>query len=383
MPKISMYNQINSLTALRGIAALVVVVHHFSYYTLPKTGSTLSVYSNFFRNGYLSVDFFFILSGFIMTHVYIEDFSLKVNSSKYRSYLLSRFARIYPLHIFILSLFIGLEILKIFLLNNSAFTGKFNLTALFANFFLLQAFDLNCPPLFWCDTYWNEPAWSISVEFVIYCIFPFFLFLLLRNNEKNDLKIYAFALFSILLLIAFTRGNLDSIIGIPSIARCGIECILGIITYKIYRRGNYRNYFNLNLLVIIAITWIVLIMNYYWNYWRSLHDWLILPAFSILILAASINNNSVISQFLNSRIMLYFGTISYSIYMVHWFVQELLKTLWIYKFHHVFGKGFTEYEALTSLGVFLMIIILAASLTYRFVEVPMRNYLKSIILAKQ
>lgn len=48
MPKISMYNQINSLTALRGIAALVVVVHHFSYYTLPKTGSTLSAYSNFF-----------------------------------------------------------------------------------------------------------------------------------------------------------------------------------------------------------------------------------------------------------------------------------------------------------------------------------------------
>jgi peptidoglycan/LPS O-acetylase OafA/YrhL len=69
--------------------------------------------------------------------------------------------------------------------------------------------------------------------------------------------------------------------------------------------------------------------------------------------------------------------------MVHWFVQELLKTLWIYKFHHAFGKGFTEYEALTSLGVFLMIIILAASLTYRFVEVPMRNYLKSTILAKQ
>ncbi|MBC1279725.1 acyltransferase, partial [Nostoc sp. UCD121] len=188
---------------------------------------------------------------------------------------------------------------------------------------------------------------------------------------------------SILLLIAFTRGNLDSIIGIPSIARCGLECILGIITYKIYRRGNYRNYFNLNILAIIAITWIIMIMNYYWTYWRSLHDWLILPAFSLLILAVSINNNSLVSKFLNSRLMLYFGTISYSIYMVHWFVQELLKMLWFYKFNYAFGKGFTEHEALTSLGVFLMIIILAASLTYRFVEVPMRNYLKSRILAKQ
>ena len=69
--------------------------------------------------------------------------------------------------------------------------------------------------------------------------------------------------------------------------------------------------------------------------------------------------------------------------MVNWFVQELLKIFWIYKFHHVFRKSFTKYEALTSLGVFLMIILLAASLTYKFVEVPMRNYLKSTIFAKQ
>ncbi|MEH2273518.1 MAG: acyltransferase [Nostoc sp.] len=219
-----MYNQINSLTSLRGIAALVVV-HHFSYYTLPKTGSTLSVYSDFFQNGYLWVDFFFILSGFIMTHVYIGDFSLRVNSSNYHSYLFSRFARIYLLHIFVLFLFFGLEIVKLFLINNSAFTGKFNLTALFANIFILQAFDLSCPPLLWCNTYWNEPAWSISVEFVIYCIFPFLLLFLLKNSERNDFIIYIFTLFSILLLIAFTRGNLDSIIGIPSIARCAKVCI--------------------------------------------------------------------------------------------------------------------------------------------------------------
>lgn len=378
-----MYKHIKPLTSLRGIAALFVVIHHFSYYTLPKTGSTLSAYSDFFKNGYLWVDFFFILSGFIMTHVYAGDFSLKVNLSNYRSYLLSRFARIYPLHIFILFLFVGLEIIKIFLLDTSAFTGKFNLTALFANVFLLQAFDLNCPPLFWCDTYWNEPAWSISVEFVIYCIFPFLLLFLLRNSPKNDLIIYSFALISILLLIAFTRGNLDSIIGIPSIARCGLECILGIITYKVYYRGNYKKYFNLNLLVIIAISWIILIMNYYWNYWRSLHDWLVLPAFCLLILSLSVNKNGVISKFLSSRLMLYLGTISYSIYMIHWFLQELLKIFWLYEFHKAFGKGFTEYETLTSLGAFLMIVLLTASLTYRFVEVPARNYLKSTIFAKQ
>ncbi|MEH2260076.1 acyltransferase family protein [Nostoc sp.] len=375
----SIYKHIKSLTSLRGIAALVVVLHHFSSYGLPKTGSTLSTYSNFFTNGYLWVDFFFILSGFIMTHVYAEDFYLKVSLNHYCSYLFSRFARIYPLHIFIIFLFIGLEFVKAFLLNTSAFTGKFNLTALVANIFLLQAFDLKCPPLLWCNTYWNEPAWSISVEFFIYCIFPFLLLILLKKNHKIDLIIYSFTLVSILMLITFTCGNLDTIIGIPSIARCGLECILGIITYKIYCRGNYKKHFNLNFLAIIAITWIILIMHYYWHDFRNIHDWLILPAFSLLILSVSINN-SLISNFLNSQLMLYIGTISYSIYMVHWFVLELLKVFWLYKFHNVFCKGFTEYQQLIFLGVFLMIILLAASLTYRFVEVPARNYLKSKIL---
>ncbi|MEH2321835.1 acyltransferase family protein [Nostoc sp.] len=318
-----------------------------------------------------------------MTHVYVEDFYSKVTLDKYSSYLFSRFARFYPVHIFILSLFIGLEVVKLFLLNNSAFTGKFNLTALFANIFLLQAFDLNCTPLLWCNTYWNEPAWSISVEFVIYCIFPFLLFILLNKNPKSDLIIYTFTLFSILLLITFTRGNLDSIIGIPSIARCGLECVLSIITYKVYRRGNYKKYFNLNLLAIIAITWIILIMHYYWHDLRNIHDWLILPAFSLLILAVSLSNHGVILKVLNSRLMLYLGSISYSIYMVNWFFQELLNLFWNYHFHDVFGKGFTKDEALTSLGAFLMISILAASLTYKFVEVPMRNYLKSTIFVKQ
>ncbi|WP_445629596.1 acyltransferase family protein [Nostoc sp. DSM 114167] len=378
-----MYKHIKSLTSLRGIAALVVVVHHFSYYGLPKTGSTLSAYTNFFQNGYLWVDFFFILSGFIMTHVYADTFGLKVSLKNYRSYLFSRFARIYPLHIFIIFLFFGLEVVKLLFLNTSAFTGKFNLTALFSNIFLLQAFDLKCLPLLWCNTYWNEPAWSISVEFLIYCIFPFLLLLLLKNKFKNDLIIYSSTLFCILLLITFTRGNLDTIIGIPSIARCGLECILGIITYKIYHIGNYQKYFNLNFLAVIAITWIILIMHYYWHHFRNIHDWLVLPAFSLLILSVSINNKILISKFLNSQLMLYIGTISYSIYMVHWFVQELLKSFWLYKFHDVFGKEFTEYQSLTSLGVFLMIVLLAASLTYKYVEVPARNYLKSTILAKQ
>jgi peptidoglycan/LPS O-acetylase OafA/YrhL len=236
-----MDKQIGALTSLRGIAALIVVVHHFAYYTLPQTGKFLSSYSNFFKNGYLCVDFFFVLSGFIMAYVYANIFYEQVDKSGYWKYLRARFARIYPLHLFTLLVLVGLELVKMTAGGGSAFTDKFNLTALAANIFLLQAFDLSCPPLFWCSTYWNEPAWSISVEFVIYILFPFILHSILRLKPRGDLVVYVCTLLALFLLIKFTRGNLDSIIGLPSIARCSLESILGIITYKVYQRINCQN----------------------------------------------------------------------------------------------------------------------------------------------
>lgn len=371
-----MNTQIGGLTSLRGIAALIVVVFHFAYYTLPSTGVVLSAYSNFFRNGYLAVDLFFILSGFIMTHVYLDRFYLGVGKSSYWDYLRSRFARIYPLHLFTLATLVCLEIVKIFLPNLHAFTGEFTIKSLFTNIFLLQAFDLDFPPLMWGITFWNQPAWSISVEFVIYCIFPFILFLLLKTKPKTDAIIYLISSILMLLLIKFTSGTLSTIIGIPSIARCGLECVMGIITYKVYRSHQYQKYLKLDFLAIVTAIVIAAIMHIWVDRPHGLYDWLTLPAFSILILALANNRNGLIFKLMNSSLLLYLGTISYSIYMVHWCLAEFLKTFWLYKFQIIFGSDFTGDRSLIALGIFIPIVLLTASLTYRFVEVPMRKLLK-------
>jgi peptidoglycan/LPS O-acetylase OafA/YrhL len=372
-----MNKQIGALTSLRGIAAVIVVVHHFSYYTLPQTGQMLSSYSHFLKNGYLCVDFFFILSGFIMAYVYADNFCDRVSKSDYWTYLRARFARIYPLHLFTLLALIILEVIKVFLLGNNAFIGKFNLTALAANIFLLQAFDLTCPPLFWCNTYWNEPAWSISVEFVIYTVFPFLLYWVLKFKPKGDLIFAIVTLLALLLLIKFTRGNLDAIIGIPSIARCGLESVLGVITYKMYQRRNYPKLISSNLLAVIAIGWIGWIMHSWVDNFRGIHDWLVLPAYSLLILAVSGQSDRTIGGVLNSKILLYIGTISYSIYMVHWCLSESLKMLWLSRFGLIFGNDFNLMQCSISLMIFMLVVVLVSSLTYRFIEVPLRDYLKS------
>jgi peptidoglycan/LPS O-acetylase OafA/YrhL len=372
----TMDNHIRSLTSLRGIAALIIVVHHFAYYALPQLGVLLSAYSHFFQNGYLSVDLFFILSGFIMTHVYWDRFHEGVSKVSYWQYLRARFARIYPLHLFTLLVLLGLQSIESFRSNPTAFTGKFNILALGANVFMLQAFALNCPPLFWCDTYWNEPAWSISVEFVIYALFPFILFAILKNQPKTDTILYIITLIASLLLIRFTRNNLDNIIGIPSIARCGLECVLGVITYKIYRRQQAQRFLNTNLLAIISTIWIMVIMHNWSEELRGVHDWVILPAFSLLILSISHQSNSLGIRMLNSPLLLYLGTISYSVYMVHWVLITSVKAFWLDKLHLAFDEGLTKTQSILALGLFIPIVILTASLTYRFIEVPLRQYLK-------
>jgi peptidoglycan/LPS O-acetylase OafA/YrhL len=370
-----MDKQIGALTSLRGIAALVVVVHHFAYYTLPQTGKFLSSYSHFFKNGYLCVDFFFILSGFIMAYVYTNDFYGQVNKSDYWKYLRARFARIYPLHLFTLLVLVSLELIKMITLGN-AFTGKFSLMALAANIFLLQAFDLSCPPLFWCGTYWNEPAWSISVEFVTYTFFPFILYFILRLNPRGDLIFYVCTLLALFLLIKFTRGNLDSIIGLPSIARCSLESVLGIITYKVYQRSNYQSRVIPTAITAVSMVWILGVMHSWTDNYRGIHDWSILPACSLLILGVSNQSHRASAKILSSKTLIYLGTISYSIYMVHWCLSELLKIFWLSKLDPTFDHGLSLTQCLIGLMLFLLTTISASSMTYKFIEVPMRTYLK-------
>src|SRR3546814_8137818 len=91
----------HALTSLRGIAALLVVVYHFSGGFLPNLDP--GRYSDFVPKGYLWVDLFFVLSGFIITHAYGDAFAERARWGSIRAFLFARMARIYPLHLFVLA----------------------------------------------------------------------------------------------------------------------------------------------------------------------------------------------------------------------------------------------------------------------------------------
>src|SRR5690606_3845377 len=157
------------LTPLRGIAALWVVIYHFGDQYLPALRPEQA--GHLVGKGYLAVDLFFMLSGFVLAHVYHADFT-RFDPGRYRDFLAARVARLYPLHLLVLLAFVVTAIagrLFEFVLTGQferlPLDGAHSITALLANLLMLQGLAAG-------ELSWNYPAWSISVEFFAYLLFP-------------------------------------------------------------------------------------------------------------------------------------------------------------------------------------------------------------------
>lgn len=178
---------IRPLTSLRFLAALWVVLFH--YWPKLDVGMT----PMFVEKGYLGVELFFVLSGFILCHVYrtqVED-----GTFRYGSFLWARLARIYPLH---LATTFGLGAVAL-AAGVAGFTVDKNILSwesLPANLLLVHAWGL-AP-----EAGWNHPSWSISAEWFAYLTFPLFAWAALAL--KNRPAVLAVA--ASVLLIALYAG---------------------------------------------------------------------------------------------------------------------------------------------------------------------------------
>jgi peptidoglycan/LPS O-acetylase OafA/YrhL len=147
------------LTSLRFLAAMWVVLFHY-WPHLAVAGTPALV-----AKGYLGVECFFVLSGFILCHVYLPQF--EAGRFKYGDFLWARIARIYPLHIATL-VAMGLMAGAALAIGLPVDPDVLSLRALPANLAMVQAWGLS--PV----AGWNHPSWSISAEWFAYLSFPLF-----------------------------------------------------------------------------------------------------------------------------------------------------------------------------------------------------------------
>src|SRR6478609_4625992 len=130
--------EITALTSLRGVAAMAVLLFHLRHEFGPAIDPDR--FTHFLERSYLFVDFFFVLSGFVIALSYGHIFSRAIAKRDYGNFLVKRLARIYPLHIVMLFGFVLSEVAKYAIATNANPPFSLNtIPALIANIFLVQS----------------------------------------------------------------------------------------------------------------------------------------------------------------------------------------------------------------------------------------------------
>lgn len=312
-------SQLPSLTSFRGIAALWVVLYH--YIAIYFSQLNPSHYTHFVEKGYLAVDLFFMLSGFVLTHVYRRAFSEGI-TKHYGQFLLSRVARLYPLHIMVLLLFVATA-LTARLLEYAA-TGTFetipmqgprSLAALFANLFMLQGLEAG-------QLSWNYPAWSVSVEFAAYLLFPFLLATIWRAAPAHKIALAGFLIGVLSLFSYYNGGNFNQWDGPQTLLRCLPEFTLGTLLYAAFRNGAYTPILGSDGVAVLILLTTLSVLHF------GGPDLAVILLFAALILSVVVNTGAV-AKIANRKPLIWLGNISYSLYLLHGLFQFAIAQLLI------------------------------------------------------
>jgi peptidoglycan/LPS O-acetylase OafA/YrhL len=342
----SFRGRIPSLDGMRGIAAIAVVLPHLNIFFLPQAKIP------FQSRSYLAVDLFFLLSGFVMAHVYGDQLAHD-RAGRWRDFARNRFARIYPLFL----LTTAVLVIAFLFFQLSLPWVSFSASSLLLNFLMLQewCFEFSGEPLSW-----NYPSWSIGTEAAAYLFFIFAARRLIAGNRPWTMVMLC--LLPIAALSIRHRGSLNDVKGAGALARTLASFSLGVLFYRLYPSlANIRRH----------LGWMATVFLIAGSLLR----------FDILIVAAlasamcwAIEGPRLVSSILNCRYALTIGDWSYGIYLWHAPIHYLVMAGAL----AVFGRPLSSLDRAAAIALDLATIaavIAAAGLSYRYFETPMRRRL--------
>jgi peptidoglycan/LPS O-acetylase OafA/YrhL len=374
-----------SLDVLRGLAALAVVLYHWQHFFY--TGSTLGVITMdalplsrgltiIYSNGWMAVELFFALSGFVFYWLYSKKISEGSISLRRFSWL--RFTRLYPLHFATLIMVIAGQwwMTKT---QGDPFVYQFNDIKHFVlNLFFISSWGLQNGNSF------NGPIWSVSIEVLLYCLFYLF---------SRKLPIHGAVLLALALIGLIIQYNLDIAIG-----KGMASFFIGGSVYMAYKSINTSRYFHTTTSIVALLAfmawlttigttyagldfgWITLRTTpFFWRYEPYLR-WIImsLPGFwAVLVLfPLTILSLSLIETWRGSlgRRISFIGDISYSSYLLHFPLQLAFAAL-------VAQLGLSKdlYYSPWLMLFFFSVLIIICFISYNFFEKPIQNWLRRAV----
>lgn len=378
-----------SLDAIRGVAALIVVLCHwqFFYYandfTPPSSLESLHLplypyLSMLYNLAPFAVDLFFLLSGFIFFWFYSEKIATRKTS--FNNFLSFRFTRLYPVHFLTLMVLVVLQPIM-YSLNGHNFIIHNNDTYHFIlHLFLIHTWGFEKTPAL---NGFNGPSWSASIEVLLYLMF--FLLCWLKLH-KNKVIITCIVLFALVVQYIY-----------PMIGQGMYSFFLGALVYYTYQWASQRN--NLkkitNLVILLTILlWIFSISEYAFSFMRNEAMVLLqkfLPAkdtaadtrlfdiarntfFRTLMNPVSLLMLALIETTYGSlkiKWMLVLGNASYAMYMIHFPLMVLFVIL-----VDVFGISRNVFHSTSAILFFYAVLIPASIAIHYYFELPVQQMLR-------
>lgn len=359
--------ELTGLTGIRALAAGWVVVEHFRlvlYGLFPGSEAALGPW---IRSGFLGVEVFFVLSGFIIAYNYADRFAA-FSWSGYRAFLELRFARIYPVHLVtllaMLALVLGARRLGVPLSADADYTPLSFLGNL-----------VNAQAVFALPA-WNGPAWSISAEFAAYLAFPPIALGLVRLRTARSGFLAAGLLVVVGTVAMLAAGALlvDSPTGVVLIwLRIAFEFTAGCCLYAGWRwLGERRSGWGWD--VTAAVSVLALAIALAFTGVEGTRPLSSLPLIALFVLACA-GATGPVGRLLGSRVLLWGGRISYSVYMTHFIVLMVLGVL-------VPVERFAEAGLVVRIAVLAgeyAVVIAVGAACYHLIEEPSRKAIRALI----
>lgn len=339
-------NFIPALGGVRGVAACWVVGVHVPTLIRDLYPHQDIAVPRFFRSGYLGVDLFFVLSGFILTYVYAARFR-DAGLAATAPFYVGRLLRIWPLNIAVLAV-LGLVVYASGIFGVGNFTGA----QFVASLFLVQHW-IYLRPL------WNFPAWSLSVETLAYIVFPLLVILIGRIKSAPAL----------IAVIALSIGTLDATnyylhgnsIGLDAghaggFSRCLFEFTGGIALCYLSQRYSASRRVLIACDVLSVLLLCICILT----------QWAMFAPFAFCGIVYSCAKNGAVGRLLGTPVCYWLGEISFSLYLTHWVTiftfERVLKPL--------HASQWTDAAKTMTIVLCVATVFLVAVGTWRLIERP-------------
>jgi len=355
MQKTTKHQKLNLLQVFRGLAAVMVILAHCDL--IFNQNFQKDFFFKIFNFGGSGVDFFFVLSGFIILYIHKSDIG---NTSKLKSFLIKRVTRIYPIYWVVLTLKLSASLFFAY----DADTSQRNIIEIFKAYMLFpQSREI-------LSSSFLGVSWTLSYEvffYIIFCLligfkpklsFPI-VFIWLLLTFTHFIGIFDLPKDSLMLNFIFDEHNLEFFLG----------CVAGYIVSK------HKIPQEMTLICLGAFLYTLGAINYYYNV-VDISPVISFGIPSMLLVVGSTSLEMRKHVHVND-VLIYIGNASYSIYLMHGFaINNITKILW------KVAPDITEnIMILNIVGLIVAFIsLLFGCAVYSYIEKPLFSALKPKLL---